>query len=143
MDVAIQMGGPGAAGLATADAGRPLAGAGPQPGQLNASNEATVLRFSEAFGGPAGARKVDVSGLVDRMRADFDKFRLRMEQKIDPSIVNPRPTNTKNMEQRLAEAMHDSIRTQYDLMQFSVTFNVGISAAHQSQGGVKTLIEKS
>lgn len=141
MDFAIQMGGPGAAGLGGPDANRPLTG--PAQAADPASNSATTMRFSEAFGGPGAARKVDVAGLVDRMRMDFDRFRLRMEQNINPSLVNPRTASAKSSDQRLAEAMRESIRMQYDLMQFSVAFNVGISAAHQSQSGVKTLIEKS
>jgi hypothetical protein len=44
---------------------------------------------------------------------------------------------------QLQAAMNQAIKTQTEIFQVAVSFQAGLTASQQSQGAVKTLIEKS
>jgi len=79
-------------------------------------------------------------GMIDRVRADFESFRLRLERQRDPQLVDQAP---RDAIQQLDESMNRAIKTQVDILELGVTLNAGLTATQQSQNSVKTLLEKS
>jgi len=101
-----------------------------------------VQNFSQAF--PSGANKVQPGGmteLVDRIRTDFEAFRDRLNPSADASAV--RTTSGLSPAEHMEKVMDQSLRTQVDIFELSISFNAGLTATQQSQSGVKTLVEKT
>jgi hypothetical protein len=81
-----------------------------------------------------------VEGFVDRVRGEFEAFRARLATTGEARSVN---TNAKqSVTQELTDSMNASLRMQMQIFELSVMFNAGLTIAQQSQGSVKTLIEK-
>lgn len=132
MDVSVQMlvGSPAATGGSLAAPA--TAGAGP----------AKVMSFTQAFPSQAkGVNEAGFPGMVDRLRADFNAFRHRLYAGQDPSTH--RVSSEADAAERMDRMMRDALRTQVDIFELSVSVNAGLTAAQQSQSGVKTLLEKA
>lgn len=119
-------------------------GTASNPTAAPAANAGTghVQNFSQAF--PSGANKVQpgsMTGLVDRIRTDFEAFRGRLNPSADTSSV--RTASGLSAAEHMEKVMTESLRTQVDIFELSISFNAGLTATQQSQSGVKTLVEKT
>ena len=81
-----------------------------------------------------------LTGVIDRVRADFEAFRLRLSRQNDPQIVDQTPTQAL---QHLGDSMDRAVKTQVDILELGLALNAGLTATQQSQNSVKTLLEKS
>jgi hypothetical protein len=110
---------------------------------LQPSGDLSFSRFSEAFQRQDLSVKggFSVSGVLDRVRADFEAFKLKMANSQEPIYVNAgtKASPTEN----LTQAMNSAMRAQINIFEIGVTFNAGLTATQQSQNGVKTLVEKA
>jgi hypothetical protein len=110
---------------------------------LQPSGDLSFSRFSEAFQRQDLSVKggFSVSGVLDRVRADFEAFKLKMASSQEPTYVNAgtKASPTEN----LTQAMNSAMRAQINIFEIGVTFNAGLTATQQSQNGVKTLVEKA
>jgi hypothetical protein len=134
MDVSVQ--------LASANLG---AGDGLKAGMREVAakppaHDAAVMRFNDAFGRTPKVADPNVAGVIDRIRADFESFRLRMAAGNETRLVN---AQAQSGPAQLAESMNLALRAQMDMFEMAVAFNAGLTASQQSQSGVKTLVEKS
>lgn len=87
-----------------------------------------------------GAPDVGLSGAIDRVRADFEAFRLRLERQKDPQAIDQNPRQAMA---ELSESMDRAVRTQVNILELGLALNAGLTATQQSQNSVKTLLEKS
>ena len=110
---------------------------------LQPSGEVGVARFSDAFGRTqAGAdSRFGVDGVIDRVRADFESFRMRMAADQDVRYVNS--ASKLSPPEEMTRAMNAALRSQMHILEVGVAFNAGLTATQQSQNGVKTLVEKA
>jgi hypothetical protein len=110
---------------------------------LQPTGELGFSRFSEAFQRSDMSSKggLGVSGVLDRVRADFEAFKLKMGTSHEPTLVNSdaKFSPTEN----LTQAMNAAMRAQINIFEIGVTFNAGLTATQQSQNSVKTLVEKA
>jgi hypothetical protein len=137
MDVSVQLASQSAVPNATEP--RPL-GQGLNAAEVGGlGQQATATPMSQAFAN-AKTEAPNVAGIVDRLRADFEAFRARLQQ---PSQAANVPVDGRSSVQQLSDMMDRSIRTQVDMLELGISLNAGITAAQQSQSGIKTLIEKS
>lgn len=143
------------AAAAAADLSRQANAAGPLrelPAQVLAptapgADTVNVIRAGDAFGKPGGVDRPSVTGVIDRVRADFEAFKLRASRQGDGLVSAPthRPSGAGRASEteRMQTLMNDALRAQVDIFELTVTFNAGLTASQQSQGAVKTLIEKA
>ena len=103
------------------------------------SSGVSALPLSQAYSHQV-APDTGLVGIIDRVRADFESFRLRLGKQRDPQVVDQTPREAL---QHLSDSMDRAVRTQVDILELGVTLNAGLTAAQQSQNSVKTLLEKS
>jgi hypothetical protein len=122
---------------------------------------ASVSALHAGAGGPAvvassgngnGDRGAGIASIVDKMRADFAMFRLRVNEPsglaVSQAPMGPNGSVTasdmsNSALAQMQQVMAWSLRTQTDVLQMAVGFHAGLSATQQSQNAVKTLVEKS
>jgi hypothetical protein len=98
-----------------------------------------LSNFGQAQGkSPAGGW----TQTVDRLRADFEAMRHRLSSPEQASMTLSAHRAAAPAAQ-LQAAMNQAIKTQTEIFQVAVSFQAGLTASQQSQGAVKTLIEKS
>lgn len=133
MDVSVQLAPPQtAAGIGPMDAG-------PRGVEARGAGGPSVVPFAEGFGRQVQSADPAAFTAIDQIRAEFEAFRLRIASNRETRYVNGMDPQVA----QLTQVMDSAMRTQLFLIEVSVAANAGISAAHQSQGGVKTLVEKS
>lgn len=140
MDVSVQL----LAQASMEQGGQRAVGAGVNaaPAAASAAPAGHVQSFNQAF--PTAANRVDSSnmtGLIDRIRHDFDAFRLRLDPAASAHSV-PAGASLSPAEE-MKQVMNQSLQTQVDIFEMSISFNAGLTATQQSQSGVKTLVEKT
>ncbi len=135
MDVSVQLApAQTAAGLSPMDTG-------PRGVEARGAGGPSVVPFAEGFNRPrVPGAEPGAFTMIDQVRAEFEAFRLRMSSNRETRYVNG---GANPQLAQLTEVMDSAMRTQLFLIEVSVAANAGISAAHQSQGSVKTLVEKS
>ena len=99
-----------------------------------------VVPMSKAFPLQVPPADNGVTGVIDRIRADYSNFRHQLDRQADPSAVD---LSGKEPAQQLSDTMNLALKTQIDVLELGVTLNAGLTAAQQSQSSVKTLLEKS
>jgi len=138
MDVSVQL----LAQAAMDQGGQRAIGAGITAGPAGAGQTSHVQSFSQAFPSAANrAEGADMTGLIDRMRNDFEAFRSRLNPAGEASSIDP--SSSQGSVQQMETVMRDSLQTQVDIFEMSISFNAGLTATQQSQSGVKTLVEKT
>lgn len=75
-----------------------------------------------------------VSGMIDKVRADFDAYRSRIGSGYQPAHGGG-PNDMAGM-------VNHALRAQVEIFDTSIVFHAGLTVSQQSQNGVKTLIEK-
>ena len=134
MDIALQG---GVFSPLNQELGRPIDAVNLNGGESNFG--ASIHRMSELVA-DRKAGVTDLPGAIDKLRADFDMFRLRLERQADTKVVSESP---RDAVQALSDAMDRSVRTQVNILELGVALNAGLTATQQSQNSVKTLLEKS
>lgn len=125
--------------VASDSAGLRTVVAGPTP--TSAGSDVQVNTFSQTYAGSLSrSGQPGMVGLVDRLRVDYQAFRARMGE---TDIVGETKAGSASSAKVFETVMKESLRTQVDIFELSISFNAGLTATQQSQSGVKTLVEKT
>lgn len=119
--------------------GRSLNQLGANPTATGSASGATAVPMGQAFP-PQATTEPGLTGMIDRLRAEYEAFKLRLQHQADTRVVTQGPEAAVK---EMADSMNRAIRVQVNIIEMGVTMNAGLTAAQQGQGSVKTLLEKS
>jgi len=140
MDIALQAG----AATPLIDGPRPITEPSVVPGATpHGADGTTAIPLSQLFG-PPPIEDTAITGAIDKIRSDFEAFRVRLDQQRDAGLSAGTSTHARqDPVAQLSASMDRAVRTQVDILEFGIALNAGLTASQQSQNSVKTLLEKS
>lgn len=111
----------------------------PSQGLLASAQSAISARepLQVVLEAPASVTQSESSGIADHLAAAADRWRAEFD------AAQRRLSAPSGQSSALEAAMNRSLQLQAEIFRVSAGFHIGLSANQQSQGAVRTLIEKS